>query len=72
MLSQTFYITLFVYICSLYYIFKYKPKIFYDYIKKENEITNTTEFKLQLETALILIIIIVYVLSLLIGKSLMK
>jgi hypothetical protein len=68
MLSQAFYITLFIYICSLYYIFKYKPQLFYNYIKKENEINNTTEFKLELETALIILIIIIYIFSLLLSK----
>jgi hypothetical protein len=68
MLSQAFYITLFIYICSLYYIFKYKPQLFYNYIKKENEINNGTEFKLELETGLILFIIIIYIFSLLLSK----
>jgi hypothetical protein len=73
MLSRAFYITIFIYLCSLYYIFKYKPQIFFNYIKtnenciKTNE-NNTSEFKLHLETALILLIIIIYIVSLLINK----
>ena len=33
MLSRAFYITIFIYLCSLYYIIKYKPQIFFNYIK---------------------------------------